>query len=147
MSKHTPGPWRWEIHPKQHTVQLSGGRPQYDLAVMRCERWGMRGAAPSFMSPGPMALVTRSDAFMVPIRGREHHSDWIQTLNHPDAHLIAAAPEQYEAALLQEKADWHYEECHICGDEKHGAGCNLYFNLKRNAQILRRAAIAKAEGR
>lgn len=94
MTEHTPGPWRWEVHPNQHTVQLCGGRPQYDLTVMTCERWGMRGAAPSFLcSQGGMALITRCDAFMVPIPGREHHADWLQTIAHPDARLLAAAPE------------------------------------------------------
>lgn len=40
----------------------------------------------------------------VDIDGREHHSSWCQTINHPDAHLIAAAPEMYNQ--LSEVSNW-----------------------------------------
>ena len=137
MSKHTPGPWRWDVHPKQHTVQLCGGRPQYDLTVMTCERWGMAGAAPSFLRPADgssMLLITRADAFMAPIPGREHHADWLQTIDHPDAHLIAAAPELLEACRAV-----------IWWQERTG-GMDDRLDQRDVYQPLL-AAIAKAEGR
>ncbi len=35
--------------------------------------------------------------WIAPEAGREHHKDWHQLLTHPDARLIAAAPELLEA--------------------------------------------------
>jgi hypothetical protein len=31
------------------------------------------------------------------VKGREHHSDWFQTIDHPDALLIEVAPDLYDA--------------------------------------------------
>lgn len=95
-SLHTPGPWRWEINMKSRCVRLTGGaRPQYDLTVMDFVRWGMGSAAPRFIDS--MQLLDRADTYSVVVAGREHHAAWFQGLNHPDAHLIAAAPDMLAA--------------------------------------------------
>lgn len=91
----TPGPWRWEISLQSKYIQLCGGARPYDLIVMDFERWGMQGAAPRFLRPdkthGDLLEAARDYAAIVP--GREHHKHWFQTINHPDANLIAAAPD------------------------------------------------------
>lgn len=101
-TKFTPGPWRWEINLKSRSIDLVGGRPRFDMHLLTFQRWGMTGATPAFISLDPMKLITKAEAFAVPIVGREHHASWCQTLDHPDANLIAAAPDLYAAleALL-----------------------------------------------
>lgn len=87
----TRGPWRWKVNPKYKTVELIGHKND---AVFRAARWGPKGAQIHFCSKHLFESIRK---FMRPITGREHHADWIQTIDHPDAHLIAAAPEVYEA--------------------------------------------------
>ena len=97
-SKFTKGPWRWEVNIKHKRVVLTGGKPRYDKDVLRFERYGMQGAQPTFCEIGDRDIQGEkaSDLSCV-IEGREHHESWFRGLNHPDAHLIAAAPEMYEA--------------------------------------------------
>ncbi len=94
--KHTPGPWRWEVSLKSKEIQLCGGRPAYDLNVIDFVRWGMGGAAPRFNKSmdgsGRLMLMHRADEFTAVVPGREHHAEWFRSIDHPDAHLIAAAP-------------------------------------------------------
>lgn len=88
---HTPGPWRWEINPKGRTIRLCGGaRPLYDLIVMDFVRWGMVNAQPRFTVDG---LMCKAEDFKRVAPNREHHAAWFQLLSHPDANLIAAAPD------------------------------------------------------
>ncbi|OBU86696.1 hypothetical protein MY55_07610 [Chromobacterium subtsugae] len=95
---HTPGPWRWEFNGKSKSIQLVGGRPQFDKTVMDFERWGMSGACPRFnekISGDELNIMTRvSDRndWIAPFEGRVHHVDWCADVVHPDARLIAAAP-------------------------------------------------------
>lgn len=103
MSKHTPGPWEWRINLKSKVVSLvsvSGGH-----WVMGFARYGMGGAAPEFI--GEDGLLSRAECFAKPVPGREHHSHWFQTLDNPNAKLIASAPELLELAkkLASECAD------------------------------------------
>ncbi len=92
----TPGPWRWEVNLKGRTVQLCGGlRPKYDLTVMGFARWGMGSAAPRFIDA--RNIMHRCETMAVTVPGREHHADWFRTIDHPDARLIAAAPDLAEA--------------------------------------------------
>jgi hypothetical protein len=94
--KHTAGPWRWEINPRLRRVELMGGTPRYDLAVMTFERWGMNSATPCFnteISAGNLNVMVKAEKLSVPAEGRGHHSDWFRVLNHPDAELIARAPD------------------------------------------------------
>jgi hypothetical protein len=100
MSKHTPGPWRWEFNATHKSVQLCGGRPEFDKTVMDFTRWGMGGATPRFTGcdDGFRILHKLSDRkdWIAPITDREHHAHWCATVDHPDARLIAAAPTMYD---------------------------------------------------
>ncbi|MEV5054642.1 hypothetical protein MRBLRH13_000223 [Agrobacterium radiobacter] len=101
--KHTPGPWRWEINRKHKSVQLCGGLPAgtFDKTVLGFERYGMSGAAPVFHNwteDGWGGSPKKTQDLAVAKVGREHHADWFALIDHPNAHLIAAAPELLEAA-------------------------------------------------
>lgn len=88
--KHTPGPWRWEVNHKYKQVSLCGER-NFDLKVMDFRRWGMQGGQPRFRDD--KHLLWGVNEFSAAVPGREHHAEWFQTLDHPDARLIAAAPD------------------------------------------------------
>jgi hypothetical protein len=97
-TRFTPGPWRWELNQKSKRLQLCGGRPRYDLTVLDFVRWGMSGAAPRLRTGGDnLNIMVRADQFPKIVKGREHHADWFQTIDHPDALLIEAAPDLYDA--------------------------------------------------
>lgn len=68
--------------------------------------------------------------WIAPEEGREHHKSWHQLVTHPDARLIAAAPDLLEAAknLLAMTE-----------------GQTIYNYMKLQLEAVR-AAIAKAEG-
>lgn len=89
----TPGPWRWELNLKSRQAQLCGGVPEFDLTVMDFVRWGMGN------KPGKLRamLLDRCETMGEVVPGREHHSNWFQTINHPDARLIAASPDLHAA--------------------------------------------------
>jgi hypothetical protein len=102
MTTHTPGPWRWEFNAAHKSVHLVGGRPQYDLTVMDFSRWGMGGAVPRFRDTAEdgMNLMDRlcdKPDWISPATGREHHKSWFQLVIHPDARMMAAAPEMAAA--------------------------------------------------
>ena len=98
--KHTPGPWRWEVNLKSRQIQLCGGKPRFDLTVMDFVRWGMWSAQPRLLRPmanSTMMLLEHATRYAVVVEGREHHSDWFQGIDHPDAKIIEAAPDLYQA--------------------------------------------------
>lgn len=103
MSKHTPGPWRWEYSAKSKSVILVGGWPKFDKTVMQFGRWGMNGASPLFNTKitgclwDIMERPSDQPNWIAPFEGREHHADWCANLVHPDAVLMAAAPDLLEA--------------------------------------------------
>ena len=109
MSKHTPGPWRWEINRTSKSIHLVGGRPRFDKTVMDFERWGMSRAAPRFNAEitgdefNVMQRVCDRPDWIAPFPGRDHHADWCASVIHPDAMLIAAAPDLL--AMLVEAHD------------------------------------------
>lgn len=100
-TKHTPGPWRWEVSEKTKQVQLCGGERLYDDIVLDAKRWGMQG--------GQIRLSSRHNTnlnnmygvseYAICAPGREHHADWFKVIDHPDALLIQAAPLLLEAAI------------------------------------------------
>jgi hypothetical protein len=99
MFNFTPGPWRWEVNETTKTVSLQGGKPKYDCTVMDFVRWGMQSAMPRFVvEPKPyLNIMKPMTDFMKISPGREHHSSWFKIIDHPDANLIAASPDLYQA--------------------------------------------------
>lgn len=101
---HTPGPWRWEINRKHKSINLCGGLPAgtYDKTVLGFERYGMNGAAPVFHNwtkDGWGGAPKRVYELAVEQKGREHHADWFALIDHPNARLIASAPDLLEALM------------------------------------------------
>lgn len=80
------------MNPKSNTVELSRGK--YGDIVLDFKRWGMGGATPRFRVDGLMRTAVEVSA---PQPGREHHAEWWRIINHPDASLIAAAPDLLDA--------------------------------------------------
>lgn len=89
IAKATPGRWYWNVNPRAKLISLQseGGMRQF---VIDFARWGMNSAQPRFQVDGLMRDA--QDCLQI-VEGREHHADWYQTINHPDANLIARAPE------------------------------------------------------
>jgi hypothetical protein len=111
MSKHTPGPWRWEFNGKHRQLTLVGGRPRFDLTIMEFCRWGMWGAGVSMRDTVPeadgfnlMYKVHERPDWIKSFKGRDHHKDWCAAVDHPDMRLMQAAPDMLEAleALINE---------------------------------------------
>lgn len=82
----TPGPWHWALNRKNKTCYLHGATN----IVMDFWRWGMQRATPVFCKKNP-SLLYKAEDFAADIPGREHHSEWCQSIAHPDAEWIAAA--------------------------------------------------------
>jgi hypothetical protein len=108
MSKHTPGPWRWELNEAHKSLSLVGGRPRFDLTIIQPIRWGM-GSATLFVRDTAedginllYKLHERRD-WIAPFPGREHHAAWCKGAKHPDLTLIEAAPDLL--AALEEADD------------------------------------------
>lgn len=143
MTDHTPGPWRWELNRTSKSVHLCGGPPKkgfgrYDLNVLTFKRYGIQGAAPVFWNWDLERFVGdphRADELALDVKGREHHSHWFADIDHPDARLIAAAPEMLDALVQAELA-----VAELCVGQDPANQC--WFTL---AEI--RAAIAKATQR
>ncbi len=98
MSQSTSGPWRWELSEKSKDVRLVGRndaqRLDYDLTVMDFVRYGMSGAAPRFRTDrAGMNIMKRVEEWGSIVPGREHHAHWHKFIDHPDALLIASAPD------------------------------------------------------
>lgn len=90
------GEWFWDVNPKYRQVELETSK---GFTVMDFVRWGMGAAAPRFRDKEN--LLHRCDAIMEPIPGREHHAHWAQTINHPDAVAIAAAPSDVRSLIAE----------------------------------------------
>ena len=101
---HTPGPWGW--FGNQHGVYLATpdrGRTY----VMGFRRMGLQGAQPTFRDGGVMRPASELVRFSVGNGLAKGFSDGradgsvyrydISSIDHPDARLIAAAPDLLEA--------------------------------------------------
>ena len=92
LSKVTPWPWFWNVSLKSRCAHLeSQARGSLLETVMDFTRWGTGGAAPRFRDNED--LMQRVDMLLRPVEGREHHASWYSTISHPDAEIIARAPE------------------------------------------------------
>lgn len=111
----TPGPWGWFGNVRTQHVYLATHRWGRHF-VMHFQRWGMRGAQPGFRvslageptvrEGRPSGGVMRTLAELAsPGRGAvlTDHNDEIVDVRHPDAALIAHAPDDL-AFLLAENA-------------------------------------------
>lgn len=124
----TPGPWFWHGYLKHSDIDLvseASGHP----TVMGFRRWGMQGAAPSFNKGGAMERI--DEPGMVTTR-KPHTSEFYQ-VNHPDAFLIAHAPE-YITYLLQlvETQQGQFEQINECIDEAINDGDEIGWNFALN---------------
>lgn len=149
--KHTPGPWRWEINRHAKQVELCGGDGSrrgiggiYDCPVMTFKRYGMSSAAPVFWEWDTDRGVAKSeplraDKLAVEVAGREHHAIWFADIDHPNARLIAAAPELLEVAKACR------EVCLFGDDDGIGVSEDVVIPSALFDRIC--AAINKAEGR
>lgn len=96
---HTDGPFRFEVRPHNHHVELCGGIPKFDLTVMQFTRWGMGGGQPYLRGKtkdGKHCLIFKLSErpdWTTHAEGREHHVEWFRLIKHPDAQLLEAAPE------------------------------------------------------
>jgi len=91
---HTPGPWMWDVSPGGEIRLATPDRGR--LFVMGFARMGMRGAQPRFAMWGEGQRERRG--------GIMHDFADAGGENHPDARLIAAAPELL--AALERCLSW-----------------------------------------
>lgn len=102
MDEHTPGPWVWRANTAGQAVHLFGPR---GVVVMAFQRWGMRGATPAFRD----AQNLLSKAVEWAVRPQAHNPWNVTDIDHPDARLIAAAPEllaALEGVISEIGAEW-----------------------------------------
>jgi hypothetical protein len=136
MSKHTPGPWRWELSAEHKSLQLVGGRPQYDLTIIEPTRWGMNRATMMIRDTAHdgmniMHKLHERPDWIAPFPGRAHHASWCANVIHPDMLLIASAPDLLDALTA-------LRERHQIDDPHHAQLCEFCKQAD--------AAIAKATG-
>lgn len=133
MSKHTPGPWRWELNEQFKGLKLVGGDRPFDLTIIQPTRWGMDSATLLIRDTAHDGLnllhkLHERRDWIAPFDGRAHHAKWCADVTHPDMRLIASAPDLLAALECFERA---YASRQIEKLDK--------------AIMLARAAIAKAK--
>jgi hypothetical protein len=95
----TPGRWYWEGFTKDKSASLITTRFGH-RTIMDFVRWGMDSASPRFHTEDGMK---RLDAPGMVTYRQEHRENHFYTINHPDAYLIANAPEWLRNALERER--------------------------------------------
>lgn len=107
-TEHTKGPWYWEVNPQSKSFSLRAPQKGGTI-VMDFTRYGMQSAQPRFRVGN---ILHDAAELTVVDPERDHHKNWHRLLEHPDARLIAAAPDLLAAcinALDQLKdVDEHY---------------------------------------
>ena len=93
--KHTPGPWVWKINEVSKFISLVS-LAQMKPIVMDFMRYGTQSAQPRFNVD---MLMEKASDLSQTIKGQEHNANWNKTISHPDARLIAAAPEMLEILI------------------------------------------------
>ena len=126
MSKHTPGPWEWRVSSSMWSVALIAPHSG-QLTVMDFVRWGMDRAQPRF-----------SDRDGSRKGGLMHKASLIDVSAHPDARLIAAAPDMLEALRAAELLAWE------CGTETDDGVATILEDSRGDLWRQITAAIAKA---
>lgn len=85
-AKHTPGPWRWRVVNNSQVANHVLLESEDGIYVMSFKRKGMNEATPCFYVDG----LQRSIFDLEPIIKKSTHDIGVR---HPDAMLIAAAPD------------------------------------------------------
>lgn len=98
MSDKTPRPerWQWTLNEMHKSIELqsvNGTR----RTILKPQRWGFNGATVYF-NDGYILKPAVEFATIIP--GHEHHAAFFKTIDHPDAALIAAAPDLLNACEL-----------------------------------------------
>lgn len=88
MSEPMKGPWIWRGNRKQRLLWLCTPHSGMRI-VMDFVRWGMGNARPRFQMDG---VMRRAEEFVDDV---DHNGEFFE-IRHPDARLIAAAPELLE---------------------------------------------------
>src|SRR5579864_4501595 len=129
MNKHTKGPWEWQSWDGGKTVFL-GTPDRGRMVVMDFVRQGMTSAQPRF--------AIREEN----MGGRMvKFEEWGDLDKSPDARLISAAPDLFEACELI-----HFAGIGLAGAKPKNPAHAAIWEQLSNAVTAARAAIAKASG-
>lgn len=85
--------WFWKFNARAKQVSLEDNRGNI---VMDFVRFGMNGAKPRFNVDG---IMRDADQYADTVDGREHHSEWFQTICEETAIAIASSPQHIEELI------------------------------------------------